>query len=212
MSLLLLSSLASLSHAADVEVNVEIGRLDVAAGDFDVFDWNEVQMLTGVRAEYHKSSRLAFSASYAHFVTGAHNSVYDYWDYEGDGIDAPGASEGFDAALRGHVVGLGARGGVDLWGWLNPYGLVELRGLHAAVRLDDDTHDDDNPNQITVRGTTLGAVAAAGLDIRIPLNNGWAISHNLEAGYEIMAPLNIGSLGAVAFRGAHVRAGVGMRF
>ncbi len=210
MTLLLLSSLAS---AADLEVNLEVGRLDIAKGYWDLFDYNNVQATYGVRADWHKSSRLGFSASYAHFVTGAHNSVWDYWEYdEGGSEDSPGAAEGFDAAFRGHVVGLGVRGGVDLWGWFNPYATLEARGLHAVVRLDDDTSDDDNPNQITVRGTTVGAVAAAGMDIRIPTKYRWAFSHNLEIGYEIMAPLNIDPLGALAVRGLHVRAGFGVRF
>ena len=79
MTLLLLSSLAS---AGDIEVSAEVGRIDVAQGDWDLFDWNSTQVTTGLRLEWHQSSRLAFSASYGHFVAGAHNSTWDYWDYE----------------------------------------------------------------------------------------------------------------------------------
>jgi len=210
MTLLLLSSLAS---AADLEVNAEVGRLEIAGGNWDLFDYNEIQTTYGVRADWHKTDRLGFSASYAHFVTGGHNSVWDYWEYDDGGSEtSPGAVEGFDAAIRGHLVGLGVRGGVDLWGWLNPYATVEARGLHAAVRLDDDTQDDDNPNQITRRGTTFGGVAALGLDIRIPSKYRWAVSHNLEIGYQAMLPLGIGELGSLPIYGVHVRAGAGVRF
>ena len=213
MTLLLLSSLAS---ATDLEVNAEVGRLEFAKGHWELFDYNQVQPTFGVRADWHKTSRLGFSASYAHLVTGGHNSTWDYWDYweeeAGSSESTPGANEGFDASFRGHLVGLGVRGGMDLWGWFNPYATVEARGLHAVVRLDDDPYDDDNPNQITTRGTTLGGVAALGLDVRIPTKYGWAISHNLELGYQAMLPLNIGELGSLAVRGLHVRAGAGVRF
>ncbi len=208
MTLLLLSSLAS---AGDLEVSAEVGRIDLAQGDWDLFDWNSTQATTGLRLEWHQSSRLAFSASYGHFVAGAHNSTWDYWDYE-DTYTGPGATEGFDAAFRGHMIGLGVRGGVDLWSWLNPYANLELRGLQGVVRLDDDPYDDDNPNQITIRGTTVGAVAALGLDIRLAVRQGWAISHHLEMGYEVMAPLNLDEIGKLSFRGFHVRSGLGLRF
>ncbi len=210
MTLLLLSSLVS---AADLEVNAEVGRLAFPKGNWDLFSYNEVQPTYGVRADWHKTSRLGFSASYAHLVTGGHNATWDYWEYEAtDTETSPGATEGFDASFRGHLVGLGVRGGVDLWGWFNPYATLEARGLHAVVRLDDDPYDDDNPNQITTRGTTVGGVAAAGLDVRIPTQYGWAISHNLEIGYQAMLPLNIGELGSLAVRGLHIRAGAGVRF
>jgi hypothetical protein len=209
MTLLLICSFA---NAADIEVSAEVTRIDVVQGNWDVFDWDQTKLATGIRAEWHKSTNLAFAASYAQFVTGGHNTTWDTWDYEGVGSDSPGATEGFDAAFRGHLVGVGVRGGVDLWAWLNPYVMAEARGLHAAVRLDDDTSKDDNINQITMRGTTVGAAVAAGLDIRMPTQWGWSVSHHLEVGYEIMAPLNFGTMGSLSVRGLHVRAGLGVRF
>ena len=84
--------------------------------------------------------------------------------------------------------------------------------MRVTARFDDDPSQDDNPNQITLHGASVGFAAAAGLSLRIPSTRGFTVSHYTEFGYEAMTPLSLGTAGDIAFRGLHIRSGLGVRF
>ncbi len=208
MTLLLLSSLAS---AGDFELAADVTRFEFADGNQALFGVYGAVPTYGLQGTWHKSSRLAITAGWSHTVDGAFNA-WSEWEYDVESSNVPGQYEGFHTSLRANFASVGVRGGVDLWSWFNPYATAEVRGMLGTLRLDDDVSDDDNPNQITLRSGTIGGLAAAGLDIRIPTSQGWSVSHNLEVGYQAMLPLGFDTLGDVAIRGVHVRAGLGVRW
>ena len=209
-TLLLLSS--SLALAADYEISAEVGRLDVAKGGYELFGSEYGITTMGVRLQYIKNQNLSFNASYHRWVDGGRVQFGDYYYEDTEISGGPGVDEGFHTGFWGNLVGLGVRGGVDLWGWLSPYGTVELRGMRVTARFDDDPSQDDNPNQITLHGASVGFAAAAGLSLRIPSTRGFTVSHYTEFGYEAMTPLSLGTAGDIAFRGLHIRSGLGVRF
>ena len=116
-------------------------------------------------------------------------------------------------ALRLHQIGVGPKLDVEVWPWLHPYVTAQFLGLVGALRLDDAPYDDNNPNELREYGFAPGGVAAAGFDL-VFLRADRAVrpATNLELGYAYEAPLALGDMGSLDFRGFYLRWGVGARF
>lgn len=188
--------------AADREVSFEVGSLGQAAEDnWSLFSENDALTTVGVRLGYPVHDRLAVVAGWHHGTTGTHVEI-------GDAEDSVLA-----AAYYADDFTLGVKADWDVASWFRPYATVAAAGQRTMVRMDDDTSVNDNPNQIQRAAFCPGALAAAGLDFRLPFAQGrMAAASYLELGYQLLAPADLEELGSLQTRGLVFRWGVGMRF
>lgn len=208
ISLMLLGALSA--NAANHEVNLELGRLGTHGEDFAVLDQYGTMPSLGLRGGYALTDRVTLVADWQRSRIGGTLEAYNY-DDEGDDYESEYAELGL--ALGVNQMGLGAKYDLEVFPWLHPYGTAQFLGALGVLRLDDETDDDDNENQLTRTGFAPGGVAALGIDL-IPLRADRAVrpATHLEMGYAYLAPMKLGDTGDLDFRGFYLRWGVGARF
>lgn len=195
------------AHAANHELNLELGRLGTQGEAFEVLSHYGTMGSVGARGGYALGERLTLVADYQHSQLGGSIDSYDEEDgeYMADGLI------GF--ALRAQQIGVGVKYDVELWPWLHPYGTAQALGVVGVLRMDDDTEDDDNVNELRRVGVAPGGVAALGLDlIALRADRPVRPATYLEAGYAYVAPMKLGDAGDLDFRGFYLRWGLGARF
>jgi hypothetical protein len=108
---------------------------------------------------------------------------------------------------------VGPKLSLDAISWLKPYVTVQGTFLWGTVKLDDDPSDDENLNELRRSGVTGGGQAALGLDL-VLLGETRTVRPTIgfEAGYGWLAPLTLGDMGSLRFRGFHSDFTVGARF
>lgn len=204
-SLLGLASVApSAVHAADHEVSYEVGTLAIHDPAWDLFDASLSYLPSqGVRLGYAVHDRVAVIGGWHHAARG--QTLYT----EGEEDD----ESTFAAAFYSETFLAGAKADWDLAPWFRPYAAAQFMGVLGTVRLDDDTTEDDNLNQITRRAFTPGAVATGGVDIRVPFADGrYAVASYMEFGYGRTLNLSFEDLGDLDMAGFAFRWGIGARF
>ncbi|MCB9741758.1 MAG: outer membrane beta-barrel protein [Alphaproteobacteria bacterium] len=206
----LLSLLSAPAQAGDHELSAELGTLGAADAAWDTFDQRDRLGSFGVRGSYAFHPRLSATASFHRRARGA---AHDFSSAEIGASDIPGGSEGYVAAYTGNMYSLGLKADVEPSHYLRPYLSAEGLLLQGTARLDDDTEEDDNVNQILASGLAPGFAVAGGAEIYLGLPEWpvWPALH-LEMGYGRALPMDIEPLGDVQFKGFFLRSGVGIRF
>lgn len=205
-------ALAPAAEAAEREVALELGSFGAPDEDFDLFSHGDALPTRGLRVGWPVHERVAVIAGWHHGARGLR--VYplgDEYDYEYDD-DYSADNNAFVAAFYGDQFTLGAKADWALVRWLLPYATVQAVGYRGLVRLDDDLQHDDNPNQVQRSAFAPGAMATAGLDVRVPFGETFAAATYLELGYGYVLPLDFADLGEIDMRGFVLRWGVGARF
>jgi hypothetical protein len=196
-------SLPASAVAADHEISLELGTTGHGADDnwFLFSDYNDVLPSYGVRLGFAVHDRVAVIGGWHHGAEGTRVEMEGYED------------SALAAAYYADTFSLGAKADLPVATWFRPYATVQGLGIMSKVRLDDDTSDDDNPNQLERGAFSPGAAATAGVDFRVPFNEGaWALSSHLELGYHLATPASFDELGTLLNRGLVFRWGLGARF
>jgi len=159
---------------------------------------------------------------------------------QGGRVDVAGAAvtdgewdEGWSSFTMGIIsdqISVGAEVERNVHPWVTPYATGRLLGYRAVFLMDDDTHQDDNPNQIRSVAFQPGAIGSIGA--RVVTDGGedgssLRLSVHGELGYAALLgklefdntpsaadegaaePVAVGDLGA---SGLFLRAGLGIRF
>jgi len=201
LALLAALALPGAALAAKDEVSLEIGSIATPDPDWDLFSGSGRLSTQGLRGGW------AFHD---------HVALVGGWHRGARGMTAGGEGTGqsdFVAAFSAHAFSLGAKADWELAPWLAPFATARAAGLLGRVRLDDDSEDDENLNQLSHTAFAPGALATAGVELRLPFHDGaFAAATSLEMGYAWFAPLAYDELGHLAFRGFTVTWGVGARF
>ena len=201
LALLALLALPGAAFAADREVSLELGTLAAPDANWELFSETPRLPTQGVRIGWPVHDRVAIVAAWHR---GARGTTL--------GGESTGQSD-FIAAFSAHSVALGAKADYPLAPWFAPFATAQAIGLVGTVRLDDDPDDDENLNQLSHTAFAPGALATAGIELRIPLADGdFAAATALDMGYAWLAPLSYDTLGDLAFHGFILRWGVGARF
>lgn len=205
----LISMLSNSALAADHGASIELGTLGAYDQGWETFRERNNLPSFGVQAQVAVHDRVAVVGSYHRHRAGAlHSFNLDRFE---SGV--PGGGEGFVASFTGNTFGLGVRADIEPVPILQPY--VSASGLlvQGTARLDDDTDDDENPNQIVARGVAPGFAVAGGGQLLVGAPS-WTVAPTLylEMGYNWTTQLDLDALGDVAFRGFYLRTGLGVRF
>ena len=206
------------ASAADHELSLELGSTGYAAAEhWALFNDNGYDTLPtfGLRAGFAVHDRVAVIAGWHHGRTGTRlelsgEDYYDesyYYDYDGDDYATMGM------AYYANELTLGAKADWPVTVWFHPYATISGVGLLSKIRLDDDTGEDDNLNQLTRTAFAPGAQATGGVEFRIPIShNTWALASHVELGYQYAIPSSYDELGSLAKRGLVFKWGLGARF
>lgn len=191
--------------AGNNELSFSVASIGVPDDNWDLFSDNDGLRTLGGRVGYGLSPSLAVVLDWQHGVEGSSFESYggydDYYDVSGK------------MAITTNAWSVGPKLSLDAISWLRPYVTVQGTFLWGTVKLDDDTSDDENLNQLRRSGVTGGGVAAAGVDL-VLLSEQRRIrpAIGFEAGYGWLAPLKLGDMGSLAMRGFHSDLTVGARF
>lgn len=198
---LLLLALPAPALAADREVSLELGSIASSDPQWDLFSDSPRLPTQGLRIGWPVHDRVALVAAWHR---GAQGSTL--------GGEGTGQSD-FVAAFSAHALALGAKADLELTPWFVPFATLQALGLLGTVRLDDDPDDDHNPNQLSHSAFAPGALAAAGLELRLPLHHdAFAAATSLDLGYALLGPLHYDTLGPLHLGGFTLHWGVGARF
>jgi hypothetical protein len=202
LCLLVLAGSPAAALAADREISLELGTTGHAAEDnWFLFSGQDTLPGFGARLGWPVHERVAVIAGWQHGARGTTVSPGD-----------DGAGE-FAAAYYADAWSAGAKADWGICRWFRPYATVQAVGQRATVRLDDDTGEDDNPNQIQRSDFAVGGLAAGGLDFRVPFaQDRFAVASYLELGYQLLTPSDFDELGSLQNRGLAFRWGLGFRF
>jgi len=192
--------------AGDNELSLSVGRIGAPDDNWQMFSDEDGLSSVGVRAGYGFSPSLAVVLDWQHGVEGGGLETYAGYDEDYD------YSYG-NLAITTNAWSVGPKLSLDAISWLKPYATVQGTFLWGTVKLDDDPGDDENLNELRRSGVTGGASAALGLDL-VLLSEQRTIrpAIGFEAGYGWLAPLGLGDMGQLRFRGFHSDFTVGARF
>lgn len=206
--------LASSAWAADKEISLDTGILGVSSQAWNTIGGSPVTV--GLSAGVDIAPGLTAIGSVQWSLSGAENQFSNQWwedDQVGASVSPPG-SEGYIAALRVIQVQGGVRSDILQNSWVRPYGAAKVSASLGSLRLDDDSEDKDNVNQIKAAGMSIGGIAAVGAAIERPRKQAgpFAIRGEVEAGYGFGTALKFDEIGELSMSGIHMRMGVGLRF
>ena len=208
--------LASTAEASDrFTVTAELGAMGTRDDNWSMFTYNDQLPSAGGRVAVNVRPRLDVVADYqagryGEWLTSEtiyYDTEYDY-EYSNAGLD-----------VTVHQIGLGPKFTLRNAGVFRPYGTTQAQAVVGRLRLMEDIDEPDTAMRFS--DTSLGGVAALGVDVlplqRLPIQ---LITH-LEAGYAQSFALNFedgdaGSnavpIGDLALGGFYLRWGVGLQF
>jgi len=201
LALLAALALPGTALGATREVRLELGSIAAPDPDWNLFSDADRLSTQGLGVGWTFHDHLALVAGWRR---GAHGMTV--------GGESTGQSD-FTAAFAAHTLTFGAKADWELAPWFAPFASARAAGLLGRVRLDDDSEDDENLNQLSHTALAPGALATAGVEFRLPFHDAeLAATTSLEMGYAWFAPLHLDPLGDLAFRGFTLTWGVGARF
>ncbi|GEM_PF-4376398 len=194
--------LAATATAADNEIALELGTIYSDDRSWDAFSSDDVLPSKGLRVGFGVADDVAVIGSYGY---GARGADVDLWSTDGEGW--------FSTAFYGHQLGLGAKVTPLDWRYLRPYVAPQAVALYGVARLDEDTGDDDNLNQIQAAGTAFGGVLNGGLELVLADERRKVVpAAYIELGYGWLTSMQLDDLGDVQFKGLTSRFGLGVHF
>lgn len=204
----LLSLALSPAHAASNELNFELGSFGAHDPNWELFSSDERVSTWGFRGGLAVNGFTTVLLGWQHSADGGTNGdAYSYDDAEA------GTSYTWGLAMTTNQIAAGPKFDLEVFPWLRPYATVQAIAWLSTVRMDDDTSDEENINEIARTGIAPGGIAALGVDL-IPMRADRKVrpATYLEAGYGLAAPVKVGDLGKIQFDGFYLHWGVGARF
>jgi hypothetical protein len=187
---------------APIQLSLELGSIHAGDPNFDTFNSDSNRLPTqGVRVGYAFNDHISLVGGWHH---GARGSDVGFGNDE---------MSSFRAAYYGNEFTLGARGTLPVTSWLQPFASLQVIGMQATVRFDEDPEDDENLNQLSRSAFSPGGMATLGVEALAPMAYGeWAFTSDLELGYGYVAPQSFDDLNDLEMHGFVLRWGVGVRF
>lgn len=198
-ALSLILALAPAADAVELELAAELATVPTRDASLEAFDPSSLTPAAGLRLSLGLHERLDLT------LAGHHSRYGARWSFD----DAPTAR----AAYFGTDLALGVRGNLPVGDVFRFTGDAAATLLHGWARFDDDGSDRNSPVQISETGLAPGFRVGAGAEVHVAE---WALPTTLVlfagVGYDGSAPLRLGEVGDVHFRGLTGRAGLGLRF
>lgn len=162
-------------------------------------------------ARYHLTRWIGLDLALVHARSGGNREFYnesaDYYD-EDEGY----AYQSVNTTLWTERLDLGIALEVPATKWFHPYAKVAAVGAINVARLDEDTSDPTNLNQLSKVGFDGGGYFGAGLAFPIPVKHQVRIVPSVEVGYSALTPVGLGELGSLADSGFTARFAWGVSF
>ncbi len=206
------------------EASIEMGHINNYDETFEVVSPSATLRSGGFRAGVRLTDRLTLQAGYHHsdisssvrfYDSNDYAVTYEEYDYYDEDIDFGSSNASFDAQLTTHILSVGPKLDVNIKGFLYPYVSAHALVTMQSMALDDDLYDSNDATRVQARGSTIGAAAMLGAEVRTPpgiLPFGSQLALYLEAGHTVTSAATFEPIGDMQNGGYTVRSGLGLRF
>lgn len=202
-TLVLTLALSAPARADNLSLDLNRGLIRMSDPNWDMYSHDDNLSGWGLRAGYAVTPWLTGVVGYKYAFDGGPVSAEG--DYDDGSL--------FYQALSTHELSLGPKLSLPALSWLQPYATLQGVALLGRERLDDDTDDDENLNELRANGFSGGALAAGGVDLILRrVDKAVRPTVHTEVGYAWIAPMTLGDLGQLEVHGLYVQWGVGARF
>ena len=212
------AELVRLDPPTDPKLTVQLG-LGTQRVPYSSFAPNGVRTTVALSGRYHLNRWLGIDVALVHARSGGNRQFYDDsidYDYSDDEDyyyeDDDFAYQSVNTTLWTERLDLGIVLEVPATRWFHPYAKVAAVGAVNVARLDEDTSDPTNLNQLSKVGFDGGGYFGAGLAFPIPIKHQVRIVPSAEVGYSALTPVGLGELGSLADSGFTVRFAWGVAF
>ncbi len=159
---------------------------------------------------YHLTKWLGVDVALVHARTGGNREFYnDSDDYY---ADEDYYAESVHTSLLTERLDVGVSVEVPVTVWFHPFARVAAVGAINVARLDEDTSDPTNLNQLSQVGFDGGGYVGGGLAFPIPVRHQVRLVPSLEVGYSGLTPVGLGDMGSLADSGLTARFAWGVSF
>jgi len=177
---------------------------------YSSFAPNGVRTTVTLSGRYHLNRWLGVDVALVHARSGGSREFYnesaDYYE------DEDYAYQSVNTTLWTERLDLGIVLEVPATRWFHPYAKVAAVGAVNVARLDEDTSDPTNLNQLSQVGFDGGGYFGGGLAFPIPVKHQVRIVPSAEVGYSALTPVGLGEIGSLADSGFTARFAWGVSF
>jgi len=203
------AELVRLDPPTEPKITLQLG-IGTQRVPYASFAPNGVRTTVALSGRYHFNRWLGVDAALVHARSGGSREFYN--DSIDDSGDEDYAYQSVNTTLWTERLDLGIALEVPVTAWFHPFARVAAVGAINVARLDEDTSDPTNLNQLSQVGFDGGGYFGGGLAFPIPVKHQVRIVPSVEVGYSALTPVGLGELGSLADSGFTARFAWGVSF